>query len=321
VLLGRLGRRDEAEAAFRTALAVHEKLAADFPTEPEYRKLLAATRTNLGALLTHQGKRDEAETAFRAVPAIYEQLAADFPTVPQYRRNLAAAYERLGSLLAAVGKRDEAEAANRAALDILEQLADDFPTAPEYGEMMVWIACQLAFVVAERGDLSGYQECCDIMLLRSKKVTDPVRAWVLVRACLLLAGGVPDPRQLASLVQAAQLLDERHELYQWVLFAQGLHEYRCCRFAEAHTACAKSRERATVPAVAVMAQTLEAMSLYHLDKNDEARLKLAAADRLLDEKGPKLDNGDLDGIWYDWLCCRILRREAVELQNKATLET
>jgi len=137
----------------------------------------------------------------------------------------------------------------------------------------------------------------------------------------LLADGVPDPRQLVSLVQTARSLDEKDGLYQWILFAQGLYEYRCGRFIEARTACGNSRARATFPAVAVMDQILEAMALYRLDKTNDARQALAAADRLLDEKGPKLDSGDLGAFWYDWLCCRILRREAAALLNKPATET
>jgi serine/threonine protein kinase/tetratricopeptide (TPR) repeat protein len=317
----RHGERDSAEVALRAALAIREKLVADFPTEPIYRELLAATRTNLGDLLTRQGKRGDVEASFRAAVAIYEQLAVDFPTVPKYRKHLADAREMLVSFLAAVGKRDEAEAASRAALAIREQLVDEFPTVPEYDEMLAWTACQLAFLVADRGDLSGYQECCDTMLLRSRKVTDPGQAWVFVRACLLLPGGVPDPRQLASLVETARSLDEKNGPYQWILFAQGLYEYRCGRFIEARTACGNSRARATFPAVAVMDQILEAMALYRLDKTNDAREALAAADRLVDDKGPKPDSGDLGAFWYDWLCCRILRREAAALLNKPATET
>ena len=62
-----------------------------------------------------------------------------------------------------------------------------------------------------------------------------------------------------------------------------------------------------------MDQTVEAMCLYRLGKTDEARQVLAEAGRLLDEKGPKLESGDLGEVWPDWLCCRILRREAAAL--------
>jgi eukaryotic-like serine/threonine-protein kinase len=312
-LLTDLGEYAEAERALRAALVIREQLAADFPTEREYREILAGTRTNLGDLLLRQGKLDEAEAAYREALAIREQLVAVFETVPEYRQNLADTCKRLGSLLAYLGKLDEAEATDRTALAILEKLAAEFPTIADYREMLAWTACQLAFLMADRGDLSGYQECCRTMLSCTGKDTDPARAWAFVRASLLLAEGVRDPRDLADLVQSAQSVAEKNELYQWVLFAQGLQEYRSGRFALARTACVNSRQRATVPAVAVMAQMVEAMSLYGLGKTDEAREALAAVGRLSDESTPKLTGGDLDQSWYDWLCCRILRREAKEL--------
>lgn len=40
-LLSYLGKHDEAEAAYRDALTIYEKLAADFPTVPKYREELA----------------------------------------------------------------------------------------------------------------------------------------------------------------------------------------------------------------------------------------------------------------------------------------
>jgi serine/threonine protein kinase/tetratricopeptide (TPR) repeat protein len=306
VLLSDWGEHAEAETECRSALAIREKLAADFPAVPEYRDILAGTRTNLGMLLSYRGEHAEAEAAYRSALAIHEQLVADFPTVPEYRKNLAVTHRRLGLLLAHLGRLDEAEAAYRAVVTSYEKLAADVPTVREFQEMLAWTACQLAFFLADRGDLSGYQECCHTLL--SSKETDPARACAFVRASLLLAGGVRDPGDLAPLVWTARSLDQKNVGYQWVLFAQGLHDYRCGRFAEARTECVNSRERATFPAVAVMAQTVEAMSLYRLEKTDEAWQALPAG-RLPGETAPKLGGYDL----YDWLCCRILLREAKEL--------
>jgi tetratricopeptide (TPR) repeat protein len=50
-MLDGLGKRAEAEAAFRQALAIQEKLAADFPIVPQYRIELGGSQCNLGHLL------------------------------------------------------------------------------------------------------------------------------------------------------------------------------------------------------------------------------------------------------------------------------
>ena len=339
------GKHDEAEAAYRAALGVLEKLADDFPAVPKYRENLAKTHNNLASVLDDQGKRVEAEAVCRAALPGREKLAADFPTVPEYRRGLAGSWINLGWILTGLDKHDEAEAAWCAALGILEKLAADFPTIPKYREELSvarqnlarahlrkgdwdeaaailsramepdatdhFSAYQLGFLLAEQADLAAYQEYCHTMLSRWGNATDSKLAEQTAKACLLLAGGVSDPRQLAPLIQTAMSVGEKHEAYPWFLFAQGLHDYRCGRFAEARTACADSRQRAAShPELIVINQVVEAMSLYRLGKTDEARQALAAAGRLLYMTAP--DPNDLGDGWENWLCCRILLREAEE---------
>src|SRR5262249_14973594 len=95
----------------------------------------------------------------------------------------------------------------------------------------------LGSLVAERGDLPAYQEYCKTMLSRWGGVTDPIEAERTIVACLLLPGGVQDPEQLASLVKTAVSAGETHVWSPWILFAEGLHHYRCGQFAEALGAC------------------------------------------------------------------------------------
>jgi tetratricopeptide (TPR) repeat protein len=167
-------------------------------------------------------------------------------------------------------------------------------------------------MVGEPGVMSAYQEYCYKMLSRWGGVTDPVEAVRTIKACLLLPGSVHNPEQLAPLVKAAVSAGEAHEDYPWILFAEGLHHYRCGRFAEALGACRKSLERsATIPPLLVINHYVEAMSLHHLGEADDARKAMAEASRLLDEKAPGLDS--IGGPWNAWLCCRILRREAEAL--------
>jgi tetratricopeptide (TPR) repeat protein len=132
VVLDDLGKRSEAEAAYRAALGIQERLAADFPAVPEYRQDLANSHNNLGIVLDQPGKRAEAEAAYRAGLQIRERLAADFPALPEYRQELAASQQYLGRLLAGLGKWAEAEAAYRAVLEVNERLTTDFPAVPEY---------------------------------------------------------------------------------------------------------------------------------------------------------------------------------------------
>ena len=105
--------------------------------------------------------------------------------------------------------------------------------------------------------------------------------------------------------------------YPWFRFAEGLYHYRCGRFAEALGACGKSLERSApyplhLVLLLAMNHYVEAMSLHQLGKAEEARKAMAEASRLLDESPSKVDRS-----WYDWLHCRILRREAEALIESA----
>jgi serine/threonine-protein kinase len=133
-LLSELGQQSaEAEAAYRAALAILERLAADFPGAFKYRGNLALSHNNLGLLLAGLGRRAEAEAEHRTALALLEKLAADYPQ-PNYRRALAGSHGNLGTLLSNLGRQAEAEAEHRAALALREKLAADYPAEPNYRE-------------------------------------------------------------------------------------------------------------------------------------------------------------------------------------------
>jgi tetratricopeptide (TPR) repeat protein len=172
-LLAGLGKRGEAEAAYRRALVIEDKLAADSPTVPEYRRALAGSHNNLGNLLGDLGKHAEAEAAFRQALVSQERLAADFPSVREYRQNLASGHYSLGVLLYGLKKHGEAEAAFRRALSIREKLAADFPTVPVYRHDLASSQDSLGSILAkavERQEAeAAYREA---MGIREKLATD-----------------------------------------------------------------------------------------------------------------------------------------------------
>jgi tetratricopeptide (TPR) repeat protein len=74
-LLSVLGRRDEAEAAFRHALELNEALARAFPAVPKYRTDVAGSCVNLGILVRVQGRPGEAlDWSARAVTFLEANL-------------------------------------------------------------------------------------------------------------------------------------------------------------------------------------------------------------------------------------------------------
>jgi len=86
-------------------LAIHEKLAQDFPTVPQNRSLLANTHAGFGQLLGESlGQQKEAEAEHRLALALRQKLADDFPTIPRYRLDLALSLARVGDPSKAVAE-------------------------------------------------------------------------------------------------------------------------------------------------------------------------------------------------------------------------
>jgi tetratricopeptide (TPR) repeat protein len=124
-------RTQETGDGYRRALAIQEKLCAEYTGAPRHRQDLAVTYHNLGRLFGERGRRPEAEDAYRTALAIRTELGAAFPAVPGYRHELAASYCDLGDLLGEFDAR-ATEAAYLKAHSLWRQLATDFPGVAEY---------------------------------------------------------------------------------------------------------------------------------------------------------------------------------------------
>src|SRR5262249_58362527 len=70
VLFRDLGKGAEAEKQFRQALAIRQKLAADFPSASAHRQGLAESHYSLGLVLNEPGKREQAQEQLRKALAI-----------------------------------------------------------------------------------------------------------------------------------------------------------------------------------------------------------------------------------------------------------
>jgi tetratricopeptide (TPR) repeat protein len=177
-LLGQRGAIEEAEAVFRLALEVSEKLTADFPAVPVHRMNLANTHHNFGSVLAKGGKSEPAEAAYRRAMEIQTKLATEFPALPEYRQDLAKSYGSLGNLLVQVAEPSKAEAAYRRALEIQEKLAADFPAVPAYQSVLGTTLSNLAVVL--QSSKQWEQTCAlferDIIHQRKALDADPKNA-------------------------------------------------------------------------------------------------------------------------------------------------
>ncbi len=127
-----MNKNAEAEAEYRRALAIHQKLTDDNPANTAFRSALAHSHHDLGYLLRQTLKPAEAEPEFRKALALQQKLADDNPAVTEFRDRLGFSHQRLGVLLAGAGKSSEAEAELRKALALHEKLADDNPAVTEF---------------------------------------------------------------------------------------------------------------------------------------------------------------------------------------------
>jgi serine/threonine protein kinase/Flp pilus assembly protein TadD len=126
------GRPEQADSAYRRALALQEKLVADEPESPVWRQALALTLGNRARLLRATGRPREAEQSYGQARALLKKLATDFPAEPSHRHGLAISWCDLGLLLVDTDRLPEAEQAIRQAMQLQQKLVDDFPFWPPY---------------------------------------------------------------------------------------------------------------------------------------------------------------------------------------------
>jgi tetratricopeptide (TPR) repeat protein len=121
--LGEVGRREDALATARDAVAIRRELANEQPDA--FRADLAVALANLGKALLDVGRREDALAVAQESVAIRRELAAQRPDA--FRPELAGALNNLGVALVAVGRREDALAAVRESVAIHRELAPQRP--------------------------------------------------------------------------------------------------------------------------------------------------------------------------------------------------
>jgi tetratricopeptide (TPR) repeat protein len=124
---------------WKKALALWERLAAEFPGVPDYRSRAARVQYGLVGVVTSLGRPLEAADYRRKALAIREKLAADFPTVPEYRADLALSYTALGGDLFPK------------ALKLWQQLVAEKPDEGEYQMNLAVCVCLIGADLRTKG--------------------------------------------------------------------------------------------------------------------------------------------------------------------------
>jgi WD40 repeat protein/tetratricopeptide (TPR) repeat protein len=128
--LSQLGDSGAALKHLETEAALLERLLADEPGNPLYRRLLASRLTSRSQVLDRAGQLAEAVDEARRAVTSREELAAE-PGTTTDREQLSVAYHNLGFQLVRAGKPAEAARWYDAALDALDRLAADVPAAAD----------------------------------------------------------------------------------------------------------------------------------------------------------------------------------------------
>jgi tetratricopeptide (TPR) repeat protein len=143
-----LGRLDEAEAAFRRAIALYEPRAQDRRNARGYLSDLAECQNSLGILLMDRGHAADGEELLRRALASRERLARLFPLVPKHRGQVARAHHTLGVIQAKAGHADPATASYLKAIELDEALAAEYPDDLDYRLAAAGSASNLALLYA-----------------------------------------------------------------------------------------------------------------------------------------------------------------------------
>jgi len=121
------------EPLLRRAIAVQEKLSADFPAVVNYRYDLLRSLEFLGNLQLEAqlGKQppsfEDAEIVLRRAMEVGEKLSAESPTVHYFRSKLTLVYSNLAWIFHTTGRRRDAEDMVRRCIAHREKLIVDFP--------------------------------------------------------------------------------------------------------------------------------------------------------------------------------------------------
>jgi tetratricopeptide (TPR) repeat protein len=137
-LLMERGGHKEAEPLLYQSIALYQKLLADSPTDRDYRRFLANSRTRLGELLAQTGRTADAEQEYGRALLLREELAAQDPTIEAYQRDLARTRRKIGDLLYQARRYTEAAHEYRQAISALSELTD--------AESRHWLAWSLATI-------------------------------------------------------------------------------------------------------------------------------------------------------------------------------
>jgi serine/threonine protein kinase len=160
-LWDKLGRREDSLRASEQALAIQEKLTADYSDISDFRSALADSHNFVGHVLSDLGRHAEALFHYRKGLNILEELSTESPNEATHREGVGLIQNNLGLLYLAQGKTIESSEMFRQGLMIKERLATDFPDKVGYREQLATHQNNFAVLLEEQGKTGEALEMCN----------------------------------------------------------------------------------------------------------------------------------------------------------------
>jgi tetratricopeptide (TPR) repeat protein len=151
MFVSQTGRTDEAQAECRKALAVRERLAADFPTVAKYHRDVGGALSDLAGLISESGKLTEAVALFEQAIRHQELARARDPKDSISLKFLSIHHYNLALLFGDLGRWADSAGEYGQAVAGLEKLVADFPPVVEYREMLGVFRMNLGIILADLG--------------------------------------------------------------------------------------------------------------------------------------------------------------------------
>lgn len=168
----RLGEFTEAEQDYDQALSIYKQLAADFPTQANFRRDLVSSHTNRGTLLRATGRPKEAEREWNEALGICKELVAGFPNQPDFLLALASSHVNRGILLRETGRLEESGPDYDEAVKIHAQLVADFPSRPDFRRDLASTYTNRGVLMRETGRVQEAEEDYNRALNICKQLAD-----------------------------------------------------------------------------------------------------------------------------------------------------
>ena len=173
---------------------------------------------------------------------------------------------------------------------------------------------QLAIVLAHLGDRTAHRQLAHEMVASFGGSTNLTALSCTAKASVLFSGEGMDTGDRTAVIRIADTLTDGGAKSPFYEFDASLARYRTGDYSNA-AAPILQRGEAYAPYVAPGARALLALAQHRLGQTAEARVTLARAETLADEKLPK-PGADLGIGWHDVLVSQMLLREARETIGK-----